>query len=293
MLLMVREIFEAPARVAAVVATALAALLVSSGPAAAQTVTIDLWPGVAPGSEQWTQKEATYDNTPEGTVVMNVVKPQLIAFLPEASKATGSAVIIAPGGYCLALAMSVGGYDVAQWLQQRGIAAFVLKYRTMEKRTPGIPRDLNMDVACKYGIDDAIQAVKLVRERAPQWGVARNKVGMIGFSAGGMVAAGAMLQPDGAARPDFVALLYGAPFEAMPPIPKTLPPVFMAWAQDDPLALYAVDRFSSALKSAGMKPDVHVYSSGGHGFAVKKQGKASDAWTDDYYKWLKAEKIVP
>ena len=261
--------------------------------ASAQTLTIDLWPGVAPGSQGWTQKETTYENTPEGTVVTNVVKPELIAFLPERSKATGSAVIVAPGGYCVALAMSAGGYDVAQWLQQRGIAAFVLKYRTMEKREPGIPRNLNMDDACQYGIADGVQAVKLVRERASEWGIARNKVGIIGFSAGAMVAAGTMLQPDAVARPDFVALLYGAPFGAMPAIPKSLPPVFMAWAQDDPLALYAVVRLFGALSSAGFKPEAHVFTSGGHGFAIKKQGKASDGWTADFYNWLQAEKFAP
>lgn len=279
-------------RVRWLILLALSILGALSSPASAQTATIDLWPGVAPGSEAWMQKEATYENTPVGTVITNVVKPTLTAYLPDSAKATGSAVIVAPGGYCVALAMSAGGYDVAQWLQHRGIAAFVLKYRTMEKRTPGVPRDLNMDEACKYGVADGIQAVKIVRERAPQWGISRDKIGFIGFSAGGMVAAGALLEADPAARPNFTALLYGAPFGAMPVIPKTLPPVFMAWAQDDPLALPAAVRFFGALNAAGMRPEAHIYTSGGHGFAIKKQGKASDGWTDDFYNWLRAEKVV-
>src|SRR5690348_10043032 len=122
---------------------------------------INLWPGVAPGSESWKQKEVTYTNTPVGTVVMDVVTPTLTAYLPEPARATGTGVIIAPGGAFVALTMSLEGADVARWLQQRGIAAFVLKYRVVEKKQEGIP-DMNMDTAGRYGIADGIQALAVV-----------------------------------------------------------------------------------------------------------------------------------
>lgn len=252
-----------------------------------QTQTVRIWPGVAPGSETWTQQERVLQNTPVGTVVLNVVTPTLTAYLPPRDKATGTGVIVAPGGYCVALAMSKGGDDVAKWLQDHGIAAFVLKYRIIEKRQQGVP-NVNEDEACKYGIADGIQAVQVVRQHAAQWGISPARVGFIGFSAGGMVASGALLQPDAAARPNFAAFIYGAPFGVMPSIPAKLPPVFMAWAQDDPIALKPVEKFYGALLAAGVKPEAHVYSAGGHGFGIAPQGTTSDRWIDEFYYWLQA-----
>jgi acetyl esterase/lipase len=251
--------------------------------------TVPVWNGVAPGSEKWTQRETVVPDTPLGTVAFNVVTPTLTAYLPDPKKATGTAVIIAPGGACIALTLTLEGENVAHWLQQRGIAAFVLAYRTMEKRGQGIPRDLNEDVACKWGMADAIQAVKVVRDRASAWRVSPQKIGFLGFSAGGMVESAAVLQSDAQARPNFAGFIYGGPLVTMPPIPKNLPPIFMAWAQDDPQVLNQVNAFYSALRAAGAKPEVHIYSAGGHGFGMKQQGTTSDRWIDDFYAWVQAE----
>ena len=264
--------------------------LLISGCAFSQTV--NLWPGVAPGSENWTQKEQTIENTPVGKVIMNVVTPTLTLFLPEKHKATGTGIIVAPGGACVALAIDYEAISVARWLQEKGIAAFVLKYRIPEKKGEGIPADLNMDEACKYGIADGIQAVKVVRQHASEWGISPDKVGFLGFSAGAMVTSGALLQPDAAARPNFAAPIYGGPFGVMPPIAARLPPIFMAWAQDDELALNAVNKFYDALKAAGIKPEVHIYSAGHHGFGMKKQGTTSDHWIDEFFFWLEAQGFV-
>ena len=263
------------------------ACVVSAGHA--QTVTI--WPGVAPGSETWTQKERVVENTPLGTVVFNVVTPTLTAYLPEQSRATGTSVIIAPGGAFVALAIDHEGTTLARWLQQRGIAAFVLKYRIVEKRQEGIPA-MDMDTAGRYGIADGIQAVKVLRQHAAGWGLSLDRVVFLGFSAGAMVAAGALLQADVAARPNFAALIYGAPFGVMPRIPSSLPPVFLAWAQDDPVALDPVRRFSDALSAAGCKPEVHIFSAGGHGFGMRTQGTSSDHWVDAFYFWLEARGLT-
>ena len=261
-------------------ASAIVFTLLGAGQASAQVV--NLWPGVAPGSEGWTQQEKTYENTPVGTVIQNVATPTLTAFLPDPARATGTAVIIAPGGYFVALAISQEGTDVARWLQARGIAAFVLKYRILEKRQEGAPGPMNMDSAGRFGMADGIQAVKVVRRHAAEWGISPDRVGFLGFSAGGMVASAALLQADSAARPDFAALVYGAPFGTMPAIPSRLPPVFMSWAQDDDVARVPVVRFYDALRAAGHRPEAHIYSAGGHGFGMKRQFTPSDRWIDAF-----------
>jgi acetyl esterase/lipase len=258
----------------------------------ARSQTVNIWPGAAPGSEHWTQKERTIENTPVGTVIFNVVTPTLTAYLPERSKATGTGVIIAPGGAFVALAISLESNDVARWLQERGIAAFVLKYRIMEKHGDGIPANMDMDEAGKYGIADGIQSLKVVRQHAAEWGVSPDRVGFMGFSAGAMVTSGTLLQQDSAARPSFAAMIYGGPFGVMPAIPAKLPPMFLAWAQDDPVALEPIIRFNDALRSAGHKPEVHIFSAGGHGFGMKKQGTSSDHWIDAFYYWLEAQGLA-
>jgi acetyl esterase/lipase len=260
-----------------------AAVLVSSFTSAQNP--IKLYPGTAPGSEHWTQKEISVD-TPYGTVLQNVSIPTITPYLPDKGKANGTAVIVAPGGACIGLAIEHEGTSVARWLQDKGFAAFVLKYRIPGKKGEGIPAGMNFDEACKYGIADGIQAVKLVRQHAGEWGISPDRVGFLGFSAGAMVTSGVLLQPDAASRPNFAAPIYGGPFGAMPKIPANLPPIFMAWAQDDQLVLEPVNKFYEALKAAGNKPEVHIYPAGGHGFGMKHQGTTSDHWIDEFYFWL-------
>jgi acetyl esterase/lipase len=259
--------------------------------ATAEAQVVNLWPGVAPGSERWTHQARTIENTPVGTVVFNTVTPTVTAFLPAPDRATGTGVIIAPGGGFVALAVSQEGEDVARWLQERGIAAFVLRYRTVEKRGDGIPQ-MDMDTAGRYGIADGIQAVKVVRRHAAEWGVRPDRIGFLGFSAGGMVASGAALQADSAARPAFAAMIYGAPFGVMPAIPRNLPPLFLAWAQDDPIARNHSNRFHDALRAAEQRPEVHIFSTGGHGFGMKRQGTGSDHWIDAFHNWLESQGLT-
>lgn len=254
--------------------------------------TVKLWPGVAPGSENWKQKEQVLKNTPLGTVVINVVTPTLTAYLPEPAKATGTGVILAPGGAFVALAMDLEGSRAAKWLQRRGIAVFLLKYRVMEKKGEGIPPNMDMDEAAKYGIADGIQAVQVVRQHAAEWSVSPDRVGFIGFSAGAMVTSGVLLQKDRASRPNFAAPIYGGPFGKMPEIPANLPPIFMAWAQDDPLVLEAVQQFYEALMKAGNKPEAHIYRAGGHGFGMDRKGTTSDHWIDEFYWWMEAQGLT-
>ena len=225
-----------------------------------------------------------------GALVFNVVTPTITAYLPDKAKATGTGVIIAPGGAFIALAMDLEGNSLARWLQERGVAAFVLKYRLVEhKEGEGMPSDI--DAAAKYGIADGIQAVKLVRQHAVEWGVDPKRIGFVGFSAGAMVTSGVLLQADEASRPNFAAPIYGCPFGMMPKIPSRLPPIFMAWAQNDQFGELIV-RFYDALIKAGIKPEAHIYSAGGHGFGMKKQGTPSDHWVDEFYWWMESQGLT-
>lgn len=271
-------------------------------PAVAPKV-INIWPGVAPGSEQWQQQEAMLGSGPMQRIV-NVTTPTLTAYLPDRAKATGTAVIIAPGGGFIFLGTDT--HEVAEWLAAKGIAGFVLKYRTVQLEGQN-ESQLNQSGGArfgaqlnnhaliaedgKYGIADGIQAMKVVRAHATEWGISPNRIVFMGFSAGGSIAEFASVQPDVSARPNYAAPIYGAPFP-VPPIPKEVPPFFMEMAQDDTLAGPQIVAFYDALKAAGYKPEFHIYSSGGHGWGMRKQGKSSDHWIDDFYYWLEAQGLT-
>jgi acetyl esterase/lipase len=264
---------------------------------------INLWPGVAPGSEQWKQLETTLGSGDMQRTV-NVTTPTLTAYLPDTATAIGTAVIIAPGGGFIFLGSE--SYDVAKWLVARGIAAFVLKYRTVQIEGQN-EAQLNQAGGARFGaqlrdhaligedgkyrITDGIQAIKIVRTHSVEWGVSPDRIVFMGFSAGGSIAEFASVQPDVSARPNYAAPIYGAPFP-VPPIPKEVPPFFMEMAQDDTLAGPQIVAFYDALKAAGYKPEFHIYTSGGHGWGMRKQGKASDHWIDDFYYWLEAQGLT-
>jgi len=293
----------------------------------------NIWPGVAPGSEDWTRQEYTVDRARGGRATYNVVTPTLTPYLPDASAATGTGIIVAPGGGFSYLAIDKEGHWAAQWLAAHGIAAFVLKYRVTEAppqgsqpagrggtppagrgegppaargeappatrgEAPAAGRGAQpaggggMDEAGKYGIADGIQAVKALRERASEFGLQPDRIGVVGFSAGAMVTSGTLLLSDAADRPNFVAPIYGGPFGEMPPIPEGLPPVFMAWAVNDSLAGSAAGALYEQLKENGYTPEAHIFNAGGHGFGMAKNGTTSDHWIDSFYYWLEARGLT-
>lgn len=291
-----------------------ASCAVAAGIDAAET--IPLWPGKAPGSEQWTHREA--DTHFAGHIaVRNVVEPSLIRYSPTPGKANGSAVIIAPGGGFLFLTMDAEGSEVADWLTARGVTAFVLKYRLSD--TGASEFSFNFKVAQLFlgamwdslfsepgkvvksdrfkhiiplAAADGLQAVKLVRERATEWQIDPNRIGMIGFSAGGAVVNEAATQYDASNRPDFVASIYSTGLRS-DKIPSDAPPVFIATAKDDPIvpAQFSAT-MDSVWRSAGRPSVLHIYDNGYHGYGIRKQQKASDRWIDDYERWLQAQQII-
>jgi len=264
---------------------------------------INIWPGIAPGSEQWKQKEATIAFGPMQSIV-NVTTPTLTAYLADPAKASGTAVIIAPGGGFIFLGTDT--HEIAEWLAARGIAGFVLKYRTaplageteaqlgQAGRARFGAQLANHDLIAedgKYAIADGIQAIKVLREHAAEFGLRPDRIVFMGFSAGGSIAEFASVNPDVSARPNYAAPIYGAPFP-VPSIPKEVPPVFMEMAQDDNLAGPQIVAFYDAMKVAGYKPEFHIYEHGGHGWSMRKQGTTSDHWLDEFYWWLEAHGLT-
>ncbi len=226
-------------------------LLILTAGANAQKV-IPLYSGAAPGSESWTHKEKEYFSPIFNTqVVTNVVNPTLTVYLPEAANDRKTAVIICPGGGFHALSINSEGVDVAKWLNARGIAAFVLKYRLVPTGADGVQemmakssnrQKMQDDVTpvVPLAVADGIAAVSYVRKQARELGVSPQHIGLMGFSAGGTVASAVAFAYSAENRPDFVAPIYpymGAVKEA--DVPKDAPPLFIVAATNDQLGLAA------------------------------------------------------
>jgi len=254
--------------------------------------------------EQWE------DRPIEGKGVRNVVNPVLTPVLPMVDRSNGLAVIVAPGGGFVNLAYDNEGVRVAQHLAQNGIAAFILKYRLRptprgekeyQKFMSSFMRDLGDDKDDKgnsqsngkieiatppEAVEDALAAVRVIRERAEDWNVDPDKVGLIGFSAGAMTALGAGLASEPAARPDFIAPIYGP--RTPGPIPADAPPMFLAIALDDPL--FDIENTIALIKGwnkAARPYEVHLYEKGGHGFGMRPRSESTALWTGQFLAWMK------
>jgi acetyl esterase/lipase len=280
-------------------------LLILAGTAQAQKV-IRLYPGAPPGSESWTHQEKEYFSPIWNTqVVTNVSQPTLTVFLPESGKANQTAVVICPGGGFHALSINSEGVDVAKWLAARGVTAFVLKYRLVPTGEDGV-KDLMAKIGDRKRMDadnaavvplavaDGVAAVTYVRRHAAEFGISPQRIGLMGFSAGGIVTASVAFQYSVESRPDFVAPIYpymGAVKDAA--VPKDAPPMFIVAATDDQLglapdsvALYS--KWLAAKKSA----ELHLYSKGGHGFGMRKQNLPSDQWIARFGDWLEVQGLL-
>jgi acetyl esterase/lipase len=277
-------------------------LLFAATLAAAQDV-IPLYNGTPPGSESANYPEKEYFSKLWNTeVVTNVTKPTLTVFKPAPGKANGTAIVIAPGGGFMALSITSEGTDVAKYLAAKGVTAFVLKYRlartgedaTQEFTTLIADRQKFGEIIGKViplSIADGQAAVTYVRQHASEWGISPDRVGVIGFSAGGTVAAGVAFHyaPDG--RPAFVAPIYAAAGRFKDAsVPADAPPMFIAAATDDNLglapesvALY--EKWREAQKSV----ELHMYAKGGHGFGMHKHDIPTDHWIDRFADWLELQ----
>lgn len=257
----------------------------------AQQNEILLWPNDAPGSEGKTGNEKI--RVVEGDqVVSNIHKPSITTYLPPKEKATGAAVIIAPGGGHRELWITHEGYNEAKWLSEKGIAAFVLKYR--------LARDTNSTYTIdKDELADIQRAIRLVRSRAKEWGIDTSKIGVMGFSAGGEVAALSAMRFDNgdrnakdkidreSCRPAFQALIYpgnSSRFEVV----ANAPPVFLVGGYNDrPDIAEGIAQVYLKYKKANVPAELHIYSNAGHGFGMRERNKgAVTGWIDRFYDWL-------
>jgi acetyl esterase/lipase len=245
-----------------------------------------------------------FDPADDQRMLRNVTVPTLTAYLPEPGRGTGTGVVVAPGGGLHFLSIDNEGAWVAERLVERGIAAFVLHYRVTptpvaEAEFAAAVQRVFTDPGYVAGISreqrapalaDGAAAVRLVRDNADAWGVARDRVGMLGFSAGAFVSLVTTLDAAAQDRPSFVAPVYPGWWDEVP-VPEPAPPMFLAWATDDQLGegiVGASVRLYDAWRHAGGSVEAHAYARGGHGFGIRSQGAPSDAWFDAFLTWLTA-----
>jgi endo-1,4-beta-xylanase len=271
----------------------LAALLVSvSLPAAEPPPSIPLWPGGAPGSEGRTDQEIVVVSDSGERRVSNIHAPSITPYLPAKGKATGTAILVVPGGGHRLLAITHEGYNVGEWLADRGIAAFVLKHRLAreEKSTYRIEVE---------SFADAQRAMRLIRSRAAEWGIDPSRVGAMGFSAGGELVAQISTRFDAGiptasdaverqgSRPNFQALIYPGRTGDIQPA-KDSPPAFLAAAYNDRTDISeGLAEVYLRFKRAGAPAELHIYGTGGHGFGLRAGNQRPvGAWVVRFEEWM-------
>jgi endo-1,4-beta-xylanase len=282
--------------------TALALLLLApvgraDEPSKAKPPEVPLWPNGAPGSEGRKGEKEIKNDKPNGEyTITNVHNPSLTVFLPPKEKATGVAVVLAPGGGHRELWMLHEGLNEAKWLSEHGIAAIVLKYR--------LARDKNSPYKIEvHALQDGQRAIRLVRSRAKEWGIDPKRVGIMGFSAGGEVAALVCNNPDkgkeGAddpveresCRPDFQALVYPGPQGVRnQAVTKDMPPAFLLVGDNDNGQTWLVSHYL-ALERAKVPAALHVYANTPHGFGFRgvDANKPVSRWLERFEEFLRSE----
>jgi lysophospholipase L1-like esterase/dienelactone hydrolase len=269
----------------------------------AQTV-IPLYDGKPKGSENWTWSEASNSRNMFNTeIIYNVSQPSITAFLPPKDLATGTAVVVAPGGAFHTLSINSEGVEVAKWLNSKGIAAFVLKYRVarcftddpvkevMAKMGDFKKLDEENDTIVPLAMADGLAAVKYIRDHAKEMDIDPNKIGFMGFSAGGTVTMSVVYNATEANRPNFVAPIYAyepAVIGSTPPSVKT--PIFVAVAGDDQLGMMPMSiNIYKKWFDAKHPSELHIYEKGGHGFGMRQQNLPTDTWYERFGEWLKLQ----
>jgi acetyl esterase/lipase len=262
--------------------------------AIAEPAPLPLWANGAPGSEGQTSAEVVKDLSGNGVLtrqVSNIHNPSLIVYLPPKEKATGAAVVIAPGGGHQFLSMDLEGHEVARWLNDIGVAGIILKYRLA--RTPNSPYKVE-----EHAMADGLRSVRMVRAHASEWGIDPKRVGMMGFSAGGEVASLVETHFDGgnpsatdpvekeSSRPDFAILAYPGTRADNVKIRPDTPPTFLVQAYDDRIGSERSAEYFLLLKKAGVPAELHIYRRGGHGFGIRDRGIPTSSWPARLADWM-------
>jgi len=272
---------------------------------------INLWPDTAPGEKGdiGEEKDMTKptDGKPGGKSVIrlgNVSQPTITVYAPPADKANGTAVVVCPGGGYSILALDLEGTEICEWLNSLGVTGVLLKYRVPKRA--GLEKHI-------APLQDVQRAIGLVRSRAQEWHLNPARIGVLGFSAGGHLAAAASnnyetrIYPrcdaadDTSCRPDFSILVYPAYLtvkdqgdKIAPELPITAqtPPTFIVMAEDDPIRIENALFYTLALKNAKVPCELHVYPTGGHGYGMRPNGQAVTTWPQRAGEWLGARGLL-
>jgi acetyl esterase/lipase len=289
----------------------------------ADPLELRLWPGKAPGTENWTVPESIAGRG-GNRVATNVSDPTLTVYLPDAERANGAAIIVAPGGALQALTLDAEGSRVAEWLNSKGIAAFVLKYRLRQQQPVGggagrggrggpgrsgpggaareeitiikgnanpAPHDAALTEVLRMAVADAQQALRLIRKNTGEWHVDPNRIGMMGFSAGGGVSVGTALANEPGAKVNFLISVYGPSLQDVI-VPDDAPPLFVAvGAQHFNVTSGCLALFAE-WKKAGKPAEIHVYDQTSGGFAMSKRGVPVDTWPDRLLDWMQLHRLL-
>ncbi len=260
------------------------------------------------------EEKISYNDAGEVISISGVTEPSMSVYLPDPRNATGTAVVILPGGALRFLSWENEGTKVAKWLNEKGIAAFILKYRLDNSEMqmgqgnmPPMMLSLKVDqfdqlenananpspsehstlVADNAG-NDAQEAIRVVRERAEEWGIDNDKVGFLGFSAGGAVALDAIIRnQESETMPNFIASIYG-PSTIDVTVPSPIPPLFIATAADHMNVAAGCLALFTTWKHAGGEAEIHIYGKGKSAFGMTQKNLPSDSWIDSFYLWLKS-----
>jgi acetyl esterase/lipase len=285
-------------------------LTITAASAAQQPQMVDVWPGKAPGEtgpvDAEKVLEAKAGENPPVRRITNVTRPTLSIFRPASDKDTHAAVIVCPGGGYNILAWDHEGEQVAAWLNSIGVTGIVLKYRV--PRREGTPSGTPPPQA----LMDAQRAVSLVRSRASEWGLDPQRIGMLGFSAGGHITAWTSTNFDKrsyapiddvdriSSRPDFAVMIYPGGVVAkdtddLSPeirVTKETPTSFFAHAGDDRVRPQNSIIMYLALKKAGVPSELHIYASGGHGFGMRSIPHPAATWPQRCADWLQSQGLL-
>jgi acetyl esterase/lipase len=279
--------------------------------AAEPSFVVRLWPGTAPGDKEQLGPEQDQtkpkDDLVGGKRLMrlgNVSEPSISLYQPPTAKKTGTAVVVCPGGGYQILAMDLEGTEVCDWLNSAGVTAVLLKYRVPKR--PGLEKHT-------AALQDAQRAIGLVRSRAVEWGIDSNRIGILGFSAGGHLAALASNQCEPrsypaidqvdstSCRPDFTVLIYPAYLtvkeqgDRIAPelnLSSNTPPTFIAMAEDDPIRVETALYYAAGLKKASVPFELHVYPTGGHGYGLRASKDLVTTWPQRAADWMRSRGLL-
>ena len=288
-------------------APVLAGWFALSAAAAEPAAVVRLWPGTAPGDTPLAAPEGDSSKPGEGLVagrpvirLANVGEPSLTVYRPDPDRANGAAVVVCPGGGYHILAWDLEGTEVCEWLNSIGVTGLLLKYR--------VPRRADRD-PYEAPLQDAQRAIGLARQHAAEWGIDPARIGVLGFSAGGHLAANVSNNAAKRAyptvdeadalgcRPDFAVLVYPGylvdrtrddAVNAGLPVGSHTPPTFLVMSQDDPVRVENVLGYAQALQQAKVPFELHVHPKGGHGYGLRRTELPVTRWPDRAAEWLEA-----